>query len=92
MSLYLRLTQQPCDIAAAYLMYKSNLFGQKAVELHDECTAMLLQICRGRHSSPLALASAAHTLLFLLHKLPDRSLQPFAQGMGHLRIRNLYVH
>ena len=41
----------------------------------------LPQICKGRHSSPIALASAAHTLLFLLHKYPDRALSSFSQGM-----------
>ena len=39
-----------------------------------------MQVCRGRHSSPTALASAAHTLLFLLYKLPDRTLHGFAAG------------
>ncbi|KAL3157959.1 hypothetical protein ABBQ32_012360 [Trebouxia sp. C0010 RCD-2024] len=40
----------------------------------------LLKVCRGKHSSPTALASAAHTLLFLLYKLPDRTLSDFAAG------------
>ena len=39
-----------------------------------------MQVCRGRHSSPAALASAAHTLLFLLYKIPDRTLADFAAG------------
>lgn len=39
-----------------------------------------VQVCRGKHSSPTALASAAHTLLFLLYKLPDRTLSDFAAG------------
>ena len=39
-----------------------------------------MQVCRGRHSSPTALASAAHTLLFLLYKLPDKTLHDFAAG------------
>ncbi|KAL0037308.1 hypothetical protein WJX79_000973 [Trebouxia sp. C0005] len=46
----------------------------------------LLQVCGGRHSSPTALASAAHTLLFLLHKLPDRTLPSFASGGGVLAV------
>ena len=53
----------------------------------DEATldrrAMLRLLCRcaeAGHSSPAALASAAHTLLFLLYKIPDRTLADFAAG------------
>ena len=46
----------------------------------DSHAKVVMQVCRGRHSSPAALASAAHTLLFLLYKFPDRTLSNFAAG------------
>lgn len=70
-----------------YAPLHANACRLRSDNAQDQWNVMLLQICRGRHSSPIALASAAHTLLFLLHKYPDRALSSFSQGMLAMNYR-----